>query len=70
MRDEHFASATDGRLRMGMALRGPCFTTAQRNAQDFAFARDLGLPISVHVGGREPWARSPRSSNSTCLGLM
>jgi 5-methylthioadenosine/S-adenosylhomocysteine deaminase len=35
---------------MGMALRGPSFTSAERNAADFAFARDLGLPISVHVG--------------------
>ena len=50
MRDEQFATGTNGRLRMGMALRGPCFTTAERNAEDFAFARDLGLPISLHVG--------------------
>src|SRR5580693_1701143 len=50
MRDQYFASGTYGRLRMGMALRGPCFTSAERNAEDYAFARDLGLPISVHVG--------------------
>jgi 5-methylthioadenosine/S-adenosylhomocysteine deaminase len=50
MRDEQFANGLNGRLRMGMALRGPCFTSTERNAQDFAFARDLGLPISVHVG--------------------
>lgn len=62
MRDEHFPggsgngsngdnSATGtGRLRMGMALRGPCFTSPERNRQDFAFARELGLPISIHVG--------------------
>ena len=50
MRDEHFSSGRYGRLRMGMALRGPAFTSADRNADDFAFARDLGLPISVHVG--------------------
>jgi 5-methylthioadenosine/S-adenosylhomocysteine deaminase len=50
MRDQYFASGTYGRLRMGMALRGPCFTSAERNADDYAFARDLGLPISVHVG--------------------
>ena len=50
MRDQYFASGTHGRLRMGMALRGPCFTSAERNAEDYAFARDLGLPISVHVG--------------------
>src|SRR5580698_10766363 len=35
---------------MGMGLRGPAFTSAERNAEDFAFARDLGLPISIHVG--------------------
>src|SRR6202522_1168436 len=50
MRDEHFSAGTNGRLRMGMALRGPCFTTPERNAADFAFARELGLPISLHVG--------------------
>ena len=50
MRDEQFANGLNGRLRMGMALRGPCFTSAERNAQDFAFAANLGLPISVHVG--------------------
>jgi 5-methylthioadenosine/S-adenosylhomocysteine deaminase len=50
MRDEYFASGSYGRLRMGMALRGPAFTSAERNAADFAFARELGLPISIHVG--------------------
>jgi len=50
MRDEHFPKGTNGRLRMGMALRGPCFTSAERNAEDFKFARELGLPISTHVG--------------------
>jgi cytosine/adenosine deaminase-related metal-dependent hydrolase len=50
MRDEHFAEGVNGRLRMGMALRGPCFTSADRNAEDFKFARELGLPISLHVG--------------------
>src|SRR6202050_4559321 len=50
MRDEYFASGRYGRLRMGMGLRGPAFTSAARNVQDYAFARDLGLPISIHVG--------------------
>ena len=50
MREEYFAAGRYGRLRMGMALRGPCFTSAERTVADFAFARDLGLPISVHVG--------------------
>jgi cytosine/adenosine deaminase-related metal-dependent hydrolase len=35
---------------MGMALRGPAFTTPEATKNDFAFARELGLPISVHVG--------------------
>jgi cytosine/adenosine deaminase-related metal-dependent hydrolase len=50
MRDEHFPKGVNGRLRLGVALRGPCFTSAERNAEDFKFARDLGLPISTHVG--------------------
>jgi 5-methylthioadenosine/S-adenosylhomocysteine deaminase len=50
MRDEYFSSGRYGRLRMGMALRGPAFTSADRNAEDFAFARELGLPISIHAG--------------------
>ncbi|WOX15263.1 amidohydrolase family protein [Streptomyces sp. N50] len=57
VRDEYFpgnggtsGTSANGRLRMGMALRGPCFTSPERNRQDFAFARELGLPISVHVG--------------------
>ena len=33
-----------------MALRGKAFTSAERKAGDLAFARDLGLPISIHVG--------------------
>jgi 5-methylthioadenosine/S-adenosylhomocysteine deaminase len=50
MRDEHFPNGVNGRLRMGMALRGPAFTSEERNTNDFNFARELGLPISTHVG--------------------
>jgi 5-methylthioadenosine/S-adenosylhomocysteine deaminase len=50
MRDEHFPNGLNGRLRMGMALRGPAFTSEERNTEDFKFARELGLPISTHVG--------------------
>ncbi|SDM79741.1 amidohydrolase family protein [Actinacidiphila guanduensis] len=49
VRDEHFADG-DGRLRMGMALRGPAFTDEAATRADVAYARELGLPISVHVG--------------------
>ena len=50
MRDQHFPNGVNGRLRMGMALRGPASPQRQRNTQDFNFARELGLPISTHVG--------------------
>ncbi len=35
---------------MGLALRGPAFPTPEATKDDFAFARELGLPISIHVG--------------------
>ena len=34
-----------------MALRGPAFTSEERNTRRLLnFARELGLPISTHVG--------------------
>jgi 5-methylthioadenosine/S-adenosylhomocysteine deaminase len=50
MREEYFGSGRHGRLRMGLGLRGPAFTSAGRNAADYAFARGLGLPVSIHLG--------------------
>jgi 5-methylthioadenosine/S-adenosylhomocysteine deaminase len=47
---ELFPDGASGRLRMGMALRGTAFTSAETTVEDFAFAREMGLPISVHVG--------------------
>jgi 5-methylthioadenosine/S-adenosylhomocysteine deaminase len=47
---EHFPDGTSGRLRMGLALRGPAFTTPEATKNDVGFARELGLPISIHVG--------------------
>jgi cytosine/adenosine deaminase-related metal-dependent hydrolase len=47
---EHFPDGVSRRVRMGLALRGPAFSTADATAQDFALARELGLPISLHVG--------------------
>jgi 5-methylthioadenosine/S-adenosylhomocysteine deaminase len=66
MRDAYFASGTYGRLRMGMALRGPAFTSAERNAEDYAFARDLGLPISIHVGMAGTGDADPSLSVMAC----
>jgi len=50
IRAELFPHEGDRRLRMGLALRGPAFTTPETTAADFALARDLGVPISIHVG--------------------
>lgn len=50
VRAELFPNGAHGRLKMGLALRGPAFTTPQATALDFAVARELGVPISVHVG--------------------
>ena len=43
--------AGDGRVTLGMALRGPEFSTLDLAAQDWALARELGVPVTVHVGG-------------------
>jgi len=50
VRDQLFTAGAKDRLRMGLALRGPAFTTPETTEYDFGFARELGLPISVHVG--------------------
>jgi cytosine/adenosine deaminase-related metal-dependent hydrolase len=47
---EHFSGGAERRVRMGLALRGPAFSTERAVEQDFALARELGLPVSVHVG--------------------
>jgi 5-methylthioadenosine/S-adenosylhomocysteine deaminase len=47
---EHFPDGAERRVRMGLALSGPAFSTEAATVQDFALARDLGLPVSVHVG--------------------
>ena len=51
MRDEQFPGNTDnGRLRMGMALRGPCFTSAERSrANAGSLARnELVHEVALH----------------------
>src|SRR3954471_2765477 len=40
-----------GRVTLGMALRGPEFGTLEAAESDWALARELGLPVTVHVGG-------------------
>jgi 5-methylthioadenosine/S-adenosylhomocysteine deaminase len=45
------ASSDSGRVTLGMAIRGPEFSTLEACAADWGLARELGLPVSVHVGG-------------------
>ena len=49
IKTEHFASE-DQLVTLAMALRGPQFATPEANEHDFKLAREVGLPITVHVG--------------------
>jgi cytosine/adenosine deaminase-related metal-dependent hydrolase len=42
---------SDGRLTLGVVLRGPARTIEPVYRREWAAARELGLPISMHLGG-------------------
>lgn len=48
VRAEHFGAP--GRVTMGLAPGGPHFGPVDDLPAEFALARELGLPVSVHVG--------------------
>jgi cytosine/adenosine deaminase-related metal-dependent hydrolase len=48
IRNEYFAS-DDGLLTLGLATRGPGFCVNDVVASEWALARELGIPITVHV---------------------
>jgi 5-methylthioadenosine/S-adenosylhomocysteine deaminase len=50
VRAEHFPAGASGRLRMGLALRGPAMSSPEATRHDFELARELDVPISIHVG--------------------
>lgn len=50
VREEHFASGRNGRLTMGLGLRGPELSSKETTKQDFDYARELDLPLSIHCG--------------------
>jgi 5-methylthioadenosine/S-adenosylhomocysteine deaminase len=62
IRDTYFSSSS-GLLTMGLATRGPGFCTEDVVRAEWEMARDLGIPITVHVARyRSCWsARSRRS---------
>lgn len=49
IRDTYFSSG-NGLLTMALATRGPGFTKPEVVAEEWGLARDLGIPITVHVG--------------------
>ena len=55
IRAQQFAS-NDDLVTMAIALRGPQFCTEETNRNDFALARDLDLPVNVHIGYGE-WGK-------------
>lgn len=48
---EGVGSDDTARVTLGMAVRGPEFSTPQLAEADWGLARALGLPVTVHVGG-------------------
>ena len=52
VREEHFSS-DDQLVTMAMALRGPDFASYEMTRGDMRLARELDIPISVHVGVAE-----------------
>jgi 5-methylthioadenosine/S-adenosylhomocysteine deaminase len=48
IRDTYFSS-DDGLLTMGLATRGPGFTVDDVVRAEWELARDLGIPVTVHV---------------------
>jgi 5-methylthioadenosine/S-adenosylhomocysteine deaminase len=47
---ERYFSSEEGLLTLAMATRGPGFCTPEVVRHDWELARDVGAPISVHVG--------------------
>ena len=45
------AASDNALVTLGMAVRGPEVTTLENCAADWGLARELGVPITVHVGG-------------------
>lgn len=50
VRDTYFSSDGDGMMTMALATRGPGFCKPEVVEAEWNLARDLGIPITVHVG--------------------
>jgi cytosine/adenosine deaminase-related metal-dependent hydrolase len=47
---EQWFPSKSGRVSLALAPRGPQFATAEVTLADFALARELDIPVTVHVG--------------------
>jgi cytosine/adenosine deaminase-related metal-dependent hydrolase len=68
VRDRYFSSG-DQLCTMAMALRGPQFATLDVTESDLRLARELGLPVTLHVGDGE-WGRSRPVTRMRERGLL
>ena len=69
MRATHFPG-DDGLLTMGLATRGPGFCQDQVVPAEWALARELGIPITVHVGMGRMAGRFGMVEQLDRLGLL
>lgn len=69
VRDEYFPSG-DGLLTMAMATRGPGFCSEDVVRSEWELARELGLPITVHVGMGRLAGRFAMVDHLNRLGLL
>lgn len=69
VRDTYFAS-DDGLLTMGLATRGPGFCVDEVVVQEWNLARELDIPLTVHVGMGRVAGRFSMVKDLDRLGLL
>jgi 5-methylthioadenosine/S-adenosylhomocysteine deaminase len=69
VRDRYFSS-DDGLMTLAMGTRGPGFCTPEVVRHDWELARDVGAPISVHVGMGPYAGRFSMVSQLAAMGLL
>jgi 5-methylthioadenosine/S-adenosylhomocysteine deaminase len=69
VRDQYFSS-DDGLITLAMGTRGPGFCTPEVVRHDWELARDVGAPISVHVGMGPYAGRFSMVSQLSEMGLL
>jgi 5-methylthioadenosine/S-adenosylhomocysteine deaminase len=70
MREREFSSGS-GLITFGLAIQGPDVTTMEITADDLAVARELDVPVGIHIGapeGGEPHYSMKRMQEAGLLG--